>query len=494
MNRNMHLLNLLRNKNSKSFWSWSYLFLIILVLTYCLFFSAYTLQRHHAHLTAGFDLGNVDQAIWSTLHGIPLGNTTTPGITTRFGLHFEPILFLLVPFYLIHAAPETLLIVQAIVVAAGAIPIFLFARDELGEWPAVVFSAVYLLFPALEAANCFDFHALTLCPTFLAAALWAIHKKRYPLFWFCAVLAMGCKEEIPLVVALLGLIILIRNRDVRQGVTVIFVAACWFALANFIVIPANSPTGANIHYERYSKLGGGLGGIVAALLTRPGLILRLLTEGEKSLALLRLTMPVGFLALLDPLTLVGIVPTVVINLLSESPPMRAVDVYHYWAPVVPFIVVAAITGIKRLADWGARYRKIRKQFTIATLSGMVLILSLAYHHTLGYTPIRSVFSWPQVTAHHRLLETVIQKIPAGASVSAQNPLAPHVSQRINLSIFPNVTGADYILLDTTAPVGAQVIEDRAVYENTIQLYLNSNEYQVIVDLDGYFLLHKRPPM
>ena len=52
---------------------------VLLMAAYAIFMVAFTLQRHHAHLTFGYDLGNVDQAIWNTLHGRPRGVTTLPG-------------------------------------------------------------------------------------------------------------------------------------------------------------------------------------------------------------------------------------------------------------------------------------------------------------------------------------------------------------------------------------------------------------------------------
>lgn len=49
---------------------------------YAIFMIACSLQRHYAHQTFGFDLGNVNHAIWNTLPGRPLGMTTLPGGAT----------------------------------------------------------------------------------------------------------------------------------------------------------------------------------------------------------------------------------------------------------------------------------------------------------------------------------------------------------------------------------------------------------------------------
>jgi hypothetical protein len=57
---------------------WSRRTVVLLMATNTIFMVASSLQRHHAHLTFGLDLGNVDQAIWNTLPGRPLGMTTLP--------------------------------------------------------------------------------------------------------------------------------------------------------------------------------------------------------------------------------------------------------------------------------------------------------------------------------------------------------------------------------------------------------------------------------
>ncbi|NIO63645.1 MAG: DUF2079 domain-containing protein, partial [Gammaproteobacteria bacterium] len=67
-----------------------------------------------------------------------------------------------------------------------------------------IFATVYLLFPALQAAVTFDFHAVTMASTFLSFALWFLVTRRYRLLATMAMLAMSCKEEISLLVLMMG--------------------------------------------------------------------------------------------------------------------------------------------------------------------------------------------------------------------------------------------------------------------------------------------------
>ena len=91
--------------------------LLTVIVVYAAFFGAYSLQKHAAFQTSGFDLGNHDQAMWNTLRGKPLAITTVQSISSRWAAHFEPILLLLVPIYAVFSFPQTILILQTVIVA-----------------------------------------------------------------------------------------------------------------------------------------------------------------------------------------------------------------------------------------------------------------------------------------------------------------------------------------------------------------------------------------
>ncbi len=91
----------------------------LLALLFAGYFSFYLTGRHAAYITSAEDLGIMDQAIWSTLHGQLFHQTICNTINdtncssiqgiSRFAIHFEPILFLVSLFYLVCANPKTLL-------------------------------------------------------------------------------------------------------------------------------------------------------------------------------------------------------------------------------------------------------------------------------------------------------------------------------------------------------------------------------------------------
>ena len=113
------------------------LFLLFLaVVAYAWTFSVLTVTRLHAFEARAFDMGNLHQTVWNTAQGDWFRITNQErGLTNRLGYHVEPILLPIALIYRLYPAPELLLVLQAAVVALGALPLFALARQRgLGDW------------------------------------------------------------------------------------------------------------------------------------------------------------------------------------------------------------------------------------------------------------------------------------------------------------------------------------------------------------------------
>jgi uncharacterized membrane protein len=283
--------------------------------------------------------------------------------------------------------------------------------------------------------------------TFLAFALWALLQRRYMAFAVWSLLTMSCKEDMPLLVFMMGLYIFLIQRQWKVGVTTIAVSVIWFVTVNFVVIPAYSPVGDNIHIVRYASLGSNMGEVIANFFTHPLGVLRLAFQPTRLPYWIMLTMPVAFTSLLDPLLLVLSLPSLAINTLSSKPASYCPVAFHYTAPIVPFIIVSSVSGVARLSRWLGRSDEKSQSAWRVRLLIAVTGASLGYHLMVGYTPLRIGFQWPSADAHDALTEQMLRTIPPQASVSAQNNLVPHLINRRHIYTFPKVGAAEYIALD-----------------------------------------------
>lgn len=483
----------------------------LLILAYAVFFSVASIRQHDAFITSKADLGHFDQPIWNSLHGRLLVRTQQDRQLTRLTDHFEPILVPLSLGFALWDDVRMLLVLQAAAVALGALPVFLLARDELyssmevspstdgistgyrrwvPEVVGLVLACVYLLLPALQAANLTEFHAAPLMVTPMLFALYFARRERYGWMWLWALLVMSVKEEMSLLTFMLALWLVVFRRKWRQGLALAAVSLVWFGLATFVIVPHYAPLkygiSESVYFQRYGELGDSPQAVVRSLLTRPALVWEIVTEPARLQYLLGLLLAAGgILPLLAPEVLLLSLPSLMANLLSSYEAMYS-GVYHYSAPVVPFVVAAAAIGLGRIGGLVSSNR--RRDAVVLAVALFLLGGSLTYHYYRGFTPLARRFAWPQVTEHHRLLEQrFAPQIPPEAVLSTTSPLFPHLDHRERILLFPIVDDAGWVLLDAGSVSEMHPSDFRQAYDDLIA----SGDWCIVDAADGYVLLGRR---
>jgi hypothetical protein len=92
-------------------------------------------------------------------------------------------------------------------------------------------------------------------------------------------------------------------------------------------------------------------------------------------------------------------------------------------------------------------------------------------------------------AREQILQRAIALIPPEASLSASAALAPHVSQRSKLYVFPAVLDADFVLLDITASPAPTSAGDVFLHVRTL---LREGNWRVALAESGVLLLQRVP--
>ena len=331
------------------------------VLGFILIVGQHAVVRYQGFNADAFDLGNMDQAVWNTLHGHPFRFTNRGldwfGPPTRLGIHVEPVLLLIAPLYLIHSGPETLLILQTVMLALGAIPLFLLSLRKLPEQPLIgaTLALAYLLTPELLGEALWDFHAVALATPLLLLAVWAMDARRYGWFLVAVILAMGTKESVGLAVAPLGLYIAIWQRRPRLGYAVAVLAALWVAISFRVILPHfnGGISSGNNYWYRYSWLGTSPGSAIVNVLLHPWLpVWFVLSDAARRGYLAHLFRINGALGIFAPALWVCALPELAINLLSTHPEQYS-GFFQYNATIIAFVSASAVYGVARL--YHARY-------------------------------------------------------------------------------------------------------------------------------------------
>ena len=457
------------------------------VAAYAAGFAALSALRHDAFVTGRFDLGNMVQAVWSTAHGHPLRMTDLHGDQiSRLAAHVDPILVLFAALWWLWPSPQLLLVAQALVVALGAVPVFLLARKHLRSARAGLgFALAYLLYPATGWLTLNEFHPVALATTFLLVAFWYLDEDRLLPFALFAIAAAACKEEIALVVAGFGIWYALARRRWIAGVVIAAAGGIWAAIAIAVVIPHYNAGAESDFYGRYSEVGGSAGGILKTAVTHPLRIAEAAFSSRDLQYLLQLVMPLAGLCLLAPLVLVAALPELAINLLSATTTQTSIH-FHYTAGLIPPLVIAAVFGAKRLGRWAV---PIAMLVVLAALIGNYRLGPIpGWRHLPGGEQFQATAQ--RVTDHDRIADRALSLIPHSAVVSATNTLGGHLSARARVLSFPFLQDATWVAADETQPGFA----DRyAPLPTAIQLgALRQNpEWRLVFEQDGILIFHRR---
>ena len=139
----------------------------------------------------------------------------------------------------------------------------------VARWLPVGFVLLYLLSPPLQAANLSDFHAVALSPALLLAAFYFLETDRPWGFVAFAVLATMCKEEVGLLVAMMGLWAALVRRRWALGLGIAAVGAGWSLLGFQVIMPHFNGLGSSAFLVRYGQFGDSPAGILRNLVQQP---------------------------------------------------------------------------------------------------------------------------------------------------------------------------------------------------------------------------------
>jgi uncharacterized membrane protein len=419
------------------------------------------------------------QAVWSTAHGRPLDVTELGGDQiSRLGAHVDPILVLFAPLWWVWPSPTMLLVVQAAVVALGAIPVFWLGRKHLrSEWAGVLCGAAYLAYPAVQWLALDEFHPVALACPLLAFAFWYLDEDRLWAFVPFGLLAAFTKEEIPLVVGALGVWYALAKGRHRAGGVIAVLGTATTAVWLGVVMPHFREGAEPAFYGRYDAVGGSPAGLARTAVTDPLAIAEAVTERRDLVYLLELGAPLAGLFLLAPVALIAALPELVANLLSSVSNQTSIR-FHYTAPIAPFLFAAAILAASR----------VRRPDVAA---GVLLAASLGGALLLG--PLRAgELRLERRSPHDRVADRAIGLIPPNAVVSSTNGLGAHLSERRRIHSFPVIRESEWVAVDLERASYFDRRSDPSTTAVALASLLESGSWRKILDEDGIIVLTRTP--
>ncbi|MGK3985219.1 DUF2079 domain-containing protein [Sorangium sp. So ce136] len=435
---------------------------------YAFFFSRLAITNHHALHTRTPDLGYYDNIFYQSIHGRPLGCSWIKA-GYHGSAHFDPILVLLSPLYLIYPRAEFLLVLQSVWLGAGVIPVYLLARDKLEHrGKAILLAAVWAVYPALHGTNMYEFHSLTLISPLVVWLLYFYETGRDRLYWVALAALLLCREDVSLVMCFIGLYAILDRRPGRTrlgwmtiatSLVYLVVVKLFFMTSAGIIMSGKDAYSFAYYYQELMPNRSGLGGLLVSLLTNPVFALKVMLAEPKILFLLQLFVPLCFLPFLAKPGRWMLAYGLMFCLLASR---DAVFSIHFQYSAVLFPIAFALTpiGLKRAADsapaayFGLDGRRLSRALLAATLVASALV-SWKFGGLVENASFRGGFSrmarrlTPDQEATYAWVRQQVEAIPPDAVVGATSKMGPHISNRKEAYFYPGDRAAlvQYVLLD-----------------------------------------------
>lgn len=497
----------------------------------------------------GFDLGVHQQVLWNSMHGRLAATSAFEGIDSYLGIDFIPTEILLTPFYAIFSSIEWMMIMQTIGLALGAFPLYrivgehfhrnaaklgLSEQSSLPNWVGVAFALAYLLYLPVEYMNLYEFQIRAFATTFLLWAWYCLERQQFKWFAIWSILALGCRSEVGLVLAGMGLYALVTppvNRPIDEigtkryptlfGVLPIVVGLAWFITALTVIVPAYRNGQPSLYLsvifgqiDGQAWLGNNIGEIFRTLLTKPFFVLQeVFGHPERGAMriryLIEIFVPFAFLAFLRPQILLITVPMFGINLLSNTPNIHASSHYHYNAFIIPFIAIASAYGLAWLVQQIHQRSQNGRKVLMGAIVALVLLAGACNILLFSGAPFNSrnpalallgsALKNPGANERVAVIKELLAQVPEDAALAATNKIGPFASQREQIYFYPgnviypasNVAKAEYLMIDQD-----ELLDDENTRAERRQMLLQlatGGEYQLISEKSGISLWQRTQP-
>lgn len=415
-----------------------------------------TIIRYCTFNSSAFDFGLFAQMFESMATDFTQNTTLERGeVLSHFAVHFSPIYYLLLPFYMIFRNPESLLVMQAAVCFSGVIPLLKLCKKwGYGSTVTLAVSSVFLCVPAFTGGCFYDFHENCFLVPLILWLLYFTEKDSALGMMISALLLLFVKEDAGIYVIFIGMYALFNKKVSKRNaisLTVLGIGG-FIAITGFINV-----NGEGIKVSRYSAYLYGeqdsLTDVIKNVIINPAFFFSKLLNEEKLLFLLQMLLPFLFIPMKT--RKVGdwllMAPLIIVNFATEYGYQYSVTFQYAFGTAAILVFLFA----KNL-----RYEKRKLQSAMACLMAAAILLlgtnGVKYRYSKDYFEKKEYY-----TSARELLNT----IPRDKVIYASTYLTPMLHDCPQLYQYPpvyekeNTPEADYILIDTRGAVEENLEEE-----------------------------------
>lgn len=211
---------------------------------------AISLNRYFSFYTS-YDQGLFNQLFWNNLHGrwfqssltsansvASLEDGQTPIVNfIHLGQHFVINFLLWLPLYALFPHPVTLLILQVSLMTAGGLMLYALARQRLSPHLSVWITGSYYSAIPVIGSTVANFYEHCQIPLFAFGTLLALEKKNWVWFWICALLVLGIRQEIGIILFGIGVYLIVSRRHPWVGLALCVLSFSYVVFITNVIQP-----------------------------------------------------------------------------------------------------------------------------------------------------------------------------------------------------------------------------------------------------------------
>ena len=493
-------------------------FLLTLILTLHRYFTFY----------ASYDQGIFNQVYWNGIHGRFFQSSLSSQLSTnvvhngevpsvfyhRLGQHFTPSLLIWIPLYALFPHPTTLIVLQVVLATAAGLVLYVLARQYLNPPIAAMITASFYGANAVVGPTLCNFHDIFQIPLFTFGLLLAMEKRWWWLFGVLAVLILGVREDAGVGLFGVGVYMILSKRYPRIGLGVCTLSFLYMIVLTNLIMPLfSADISQRFMMERFGQYAEGEEAstlqIIWGMVSNPWrFLVELFTPVSGTIKyLLAQWLPLAFVpAISPPAWAIAGFPLLKL-FLGKGESVLAINI-RYAMSVVPGLFYGAII-------WWSDHPELFKKLSFRRFWAFCICLSLLLtiisnpNRTLSFLVPDSFQPWVYVSLpgqwqHAKEINSLLNRIPANASVAATTYIVPHLSGRREIIRFPalqlrndakEVVNVDYAIADLWQLQQYQVAfkSDRQILKDCIQaidLVFSNQLYGIIGFQDGVILIQK----
>lgn len=422
--------------------------------------------RFFEHLMFGHaDIGHFAEELKNALAGRGLRSDSFDN--TRFGWHFVPLMYLLVPGYAVWPSPVYLMVVNALIVHVVALPAYYLARRLSGSaLIGLIWAVAWLLLPSLSRlvyANSYGFQWNNATMPIIAIMIAAGVTQRHRTCIVMTLLLLLCRETAAPAAAGWGVYLLLFTSWRKTGACIALGSVAYFAVCVGLVIPYFAQSGSYERLSMFGELGGSFGELVRAPFSRADVFWSRLLRPQVGYFTMMLLVPMALVPVQGWRLLLAVIPTFLLLALVENTDWLSIKFWHQ-ASILPFVFFAAILAMQdrrtvsqakqqAATESGRSTASPGQRFNIGVAAAVLCSAALG-HYFFGFSPISKSYE-PHAASEFlqrpdpRLdrVNRLRLEIPTDRTILATERLAAHFTDYKRLYTGRRIRPVDFVIID-----------------------------------------------